>query len=47
MPRYHFNIYHDTQQIDQEGMDLPDKHAAWEEATMAADEMIKSKWMTF
>jgi hypothetical protein len=42
MPRYYFNVYHDTARPDQEGMELPDQSAAWEEATMAAGEMIRS-----
>jgi hypothetical protein len=42
MPLYHFNVYFDRQQRDVEGMELPDKDAAWEEATTAAGEMLKS-----
>lgn len=41
MPRYHFNIYHDRPYIDHEGEELPDKYAAWEEATKMAGEAIK------
>lgn len=33
MPRYFFNIYHDRVTRDDLGTELPDKHAAWEEAS--------------
>jgi hypothetical protein len=41
MPRYHFNIFHDRTHLDEEGEELPDKHAAWIEATRTAGEIIK------
>jgi hypothetical protein len=41
MPRYHFHVYHDTNRTDFDGVELPDKNAAWEEATVAAGEMVK------
>jgi hypothetical protein len=40
MPRYFFNVYHDTRQIDQLGEDLPDHHAAWREATITAGQIL-------
>lgn len=42
MPRYFFHITHDRHQIDQEGEELPDKHAAWKEATETAGQMLQS-----
>ena len=41
MPRYFFNIYHDTVHLDQEGEELPDKHAAWKEATFTAGHILQ------
>ena len=41
MPRYFFHVYHDHDDIDYEGEELPDKHAAWEEATVTAGRMIQ------
>lgn len=41
MPRYFFNIYHDRVTRDDLGTELPDRHAAWEEATTAAGEIIR------
>ena len=41
MPRYHFNVYHDENFKDLDGLELADKHAAWKEAAVAASEMIK------
>lgn len=41
MPRYHFHIVHDKFHRDHDGMELPDKNAAWEEATKATGEIIK------
>lgn len=42
MPRYFFDVHHDTIQIDREGEDLPDKHAAWKEATITAGQILQS-----
>ena len=42
MPRYFFHVYHDEPQIDQEGEELPDKHAAWKEATVIAGQILQS-----
>jgi hypothetical protein len=41
MPRYYFHIRHDTYLPDEEGEDLPDKHAAWREATVMAAQMLQ------
>jgi hypothetical protein len=41
MPRYFFHVYHDDAQIDQEGEELPDKHAAWKEATVMAGHTLQ------
>jgi hypothetical protein len=42
MPRYYFHIHHDRLQIDREGQELPDKHAAWKEATVTAGQMLQT-----
>lgn len=42
MPRYYFHVIHDRHEIDQEGAELPDKHAAWKEATETAGQMLQS-----
>ena len=36
MPRYFFHVYHERAELDYEGKVLPDKHAAWQEATVMA-----------
>jgi hypothetical protein len=41
MPRYFFNVHHERSNIDAEGEELPDKHAAWREATIVAGETIR------
>jgi hypothetical protein len=41
MPRYFFHVYHDQPEIDQEGEELPDKHAAWKEATVMAGQTLQ------
>jgi len=41
MPRYFFNITHERRQIDEVGEDLPDKHAAWKEATVTAGQILQ------
>lgn len=41
MPRYFFHIYHNGVQPDEEGEELPDKHAAWREATVTAGQMLQ------
>ena len=42
MPRYFFHVYHDRVELDEEGEELPDKHAAWEEATITAGQILQS-----
>ncbi|TYL83895.1 hypothetical protein FXB40_45680 [Bradyrhizobium rifense] len=41
MPRYFFHITHDRTEIDREGAELPDKHAAWKEATVTAGQILQ------
>jgi hypothetical protein len=41
MPRYFFHIYHDRAELDREGEELPDKHAAWREATITAGQTLQ------
>ena len=41
MPRYFFHIYHDRLERDHEGEELPDKHAAWREATVMAGQALQ------
>jgi hypothetical protein len=41
MPKYFFNIHHGQSTIDEEGEELPDKHAAWREATIVAGDSIR------
>lgn len=42
MPRYFFNVHSGADRhIDEVGEELPDKHAAWHEATTSAGESIK------
>jgi hypothetical protein len=41
MPRYFFDVHHDTVQADLEGEELPDKHAAWREGTVIAGQILQ------
>ncbi|UFW50549.1 MULTISPECIES: DUF6894 family protein [Bradyrhizobium] len=41
MPRYFFHVRHEQKHIDHEGEELPDKHAAWKEATVMADQALQ------
>ena len=41
MPGYFFNVHHERESVDSVGKELPDKHAAWKEATVAAGEICK------
>jgi hypothetical protein len=41
MPRYFFHIFHERTEIDREGEELPDKQAAWKEATVTAGQMLQ------
>jgi hypothetical protein len=40
MPRYFFHIYHERSELDDVGEDLPDRHAAWREATHMAGQTL-------
>jgi len=41
LPRYFFNIYHEAPNVDREGEELADKHAAWKEATQMAGHILQ------
>lgn len=41
MPKYFFHITHERTEIDQVGEELPDKHAAWKEATVTAGQILQ------
>ena len=41
MPRYFFHVTHERTDIDGEGEELPDEHAAWKEATVTAGQMLQ------
>jgi hypothetical protein len=41
MPRYCFNIHYGRTSIDTVAEELPDKHAAWREATIVAGDTIR------
>ena len=41
MPKYYFHVYHDKVQIDDVGEELPDKNAAWREATVMAGQTLQ------
>jgi uncharacterized protein DUF6894 len=41
MPLYFFHVRHLEMKLDHEGLELPDVHAAWHEATTAAGELLK------
>ena len=42
MPRYFFNVYHDRSEPDEIGEELPDRQAAWKEATITAGQILQS-----
>jgi len=42
MPRYFFNIFHERAEFDSVGEELPDRHAAWKEATITAGQLLQS-----
>lgn len=42
MPRYFFNIYHERDEPDDIGEELPDQKAAWKEATISAGQLLQS-----
>ncbi|MET4037854.1 hypothetical protein ABIB94_009381 [Bradyrhizobium sp. JR7.2] len=41
MPRYFFHITHERTELDDVGEELPDKHAAWKEATVTAGQILQ------
>ena len=41
MPRYFFHVHHDRADLDNEGEELPDRHAAWQEATVTAGQILQ------
>ena len=41
MRRYFFHVTHERTDIDGEGEELPDEHAAWKEATVTAGQMLQ------
>jgi hypothetical protein len=42
VPRYFFNVLSDSEHIDPVGEELPDKHAAWKEATVMAGQILQA-----
>jgi hypothetical protein len=42
MPRYYFDVHHERSDFDPVGEELPDRHAAWSEATVTAGRMLPS-----
>jgi hypothetical protein len=42
MPRYFFHVYHLDKKLDDVGEELADKHAAWQEATVTAGQILQS-----
>jgi len=41
MPRYFFNVYHERFDPDEVGEELPDRRAAWKEATKTAGQILQ------
>jgi hypothetical protein len=41
MPRYYFNVYDGTSSVDDDGAELQDDEAAWQQATTTAGELFK------
>jgi len=41
MPRYFFHITYERIEIDREGEELPDEHAAWKEVTVTTGQMLQ------
>lgn len=41
MPRFFFHVTHKRYEPDLEGEELPDKHAAWHEATVTAGQILQ------
>jgi hypothetical protein len=46
MPRYYFHIFHHRADLDDEGEEFPDKHAAWREAKATAAHILRSLDLT-
>jgi Domain of unknown function (DUF6894) len=42
MARYFFNVFHERAEWDSVGEELPDKYAAWNEATVTAGRLLQS-----
>ena len=42
MPRYFFHVIHKRRELDREGYELPDEHAAWKEATVTAGQILQT-----
>jgi hypothetical protein len=42
MPLYFFNVQNGFETPDQAGTELPDKHAAWAEATKSCGDLIRN-----
>jgi hypothetical protein len=41
MPKFYFNVYDGRPSKDLQGEELPDKHAAWKEATIMAGDILR------
>lgn len=41
MPRYFFHVFHERHEPDKEGEELPDRQAAWKEATETAGQILQ------
>ena len=41
MPRYFFNVHHEHFDPDEVGEELPDRQAAWKEATKIAGQILQ------
>ena len=41
MPRYFFNVFHERSDPDEVGEELPDRHAAWKEATITTGQVLQ------
>jgi len=42
MPRYFFNIHHHKTDFDDVGEELADRHAAWQQATITAGQILQN-----
>ena len=41
VPRYFFHVTDKRRELDREGYELPDEHAAWKEATVTAGHILQ------